>query len=62
MSPAERVENLVLGGGAAGKLVAWKLARAGRPTAVIERALIGGSCLHIACRAARYHPRPPHDG
>jgi hypothetical protein len=60
MSPAERVGNLVLG--AAGKLLAWELARAGRPTAVIERAVIGGSCRYVACRAARCHPRPPHDG
>jgi hypothetical protein len=29
MSPAERVGNLVPGGGAAGKLLAWELARVG---------------------------------
>ena len=53
MSPAERVENLILGGGAAGKLLAWELARAGRRTAVIERALIGGSCPNIACMPSK---------
>ena len=45
----EGFENVVLGGGAAGKNLAWDLARAGRRTAVIERALIGGSCPNIAC-------------
>jgi pyruvate/2-oxoglutarate dehydrogenase complex dihydrolipoamide dehydrogenase (E3) component len=53
MSPAERVENLILGGGTAGKLLAWELARAGRRTAVIERALIGGSCPNIACMPSK---------
>ena len=36
MSPTERVENLVLGGGASGKLISW-MAGAGQRTAVIER-------------------------
>jgi pyruvate/2-oxoglutarate dehydrogenase complex dihydrolipoamide dehydrogenase (E3) component len=49
MSAPERVENVILGGGAAGKLIAWELAGAGRRTAVIERGLIGGSCPNIAC-------------
>jgi pyruvate/2-oxoglutarate dehydrogenase complex dihydrolipoamide dehydrogenase (E3) component len=43
------IENVVLGGGEAGKYVAWELARQGRPVVVIERALIGGSCPNIAC-------------
>lgn len=45
----ERVENVVLGGGEAGKYVAWELAKQGRPALVIERALVGGSCPNIAC-------------
>lgn len=45
----ERVENVVLGGGEAGKYVAWELAKQGRPVLVIERALIGGSCPNVAC-------------
>ena len=49
MNEATRVENLVLGGGEAGKYVAWELARQGRPVVVIERALIGGSCPNVAC-------------
>ncbi len=43
------IENVVLGGGEAGKYIAWELAREGRPVVVIERALIGGSCPNIAC-------------
>jgi pyruvate/2-oxoglutarate dehydrogenase complex dihydrolipoamide dehydrogenase (E3) component len=49
MSAAEHFENVILGGGAAGKLISWDLAGAGRRTAVIERGLIGGSCPNIAC-------------
>jgi pyruvate/2-oxoglutarate dehydrogenase complex dihydrolipoamide dehydrogenase (E3) component len=46
---SETIENLVLGGGEAGKYIAWELAKQGRPVVVIERALIGGSCPNIAC-------------
>ena len=49
MDSSERVENLVLGGGEPGKYIAWELAREGRRTVVVERALIGGSCPNIAC-------------
>ncbi len=45
----EHVENVVLGGGEAGKYIAWELAKEGRPVVVIERALVGGSCPNIAC-------------
>jgi pyruvate/2-oxoglutarate dehydrogenase complex dihydrolipoamide dehydrogenase (E3) component len=44
-----RIENVVLGGGEAGKYIAWELAQQGRPVVVIERALIGGSCPNVAC-------------
>lgn len=40
---------LVVGGGEAGKYLAWEMARLGRRTAVVERGLIGGSCPNIAC-------------
>lgn len=45
----EHYPNLVIGGGEAGKYLAWTLARLGQRTVVIERALIGGSCPNIAC-------------
>jgi pyruvate/2-oxoglutarate dehydrogenase complex dihydrolipoamide dehydrogenase (E3) component len=50
---SEHFENVVLGGGEAGKYIAWELARAGRRTAVIERALVGGSCPNIACMPSK---------
>src|SRR3984893_14966566 len=49
MSNIERFPNVVLGGGEAGKYIAWELARAGQRVAVVERGLIGGSCPNIAC-------------
>jgi len=49
MPETETVENLILGGGEPGKYIAWELAGQGRPTAVVERGLIGGSCPNIAC-------------
>ncbi len=49
MNAAEKYDVLVLGGGTAGKLVAWTMAKEGRRTAVVERKYIGGSCPNIAC-------------
>ena len=49
MADSEKVENVILGGGEPGKYIAWDLARQGRRTVVIERALIGGSCPNVAC-------------
>jgi pyruvate/2-oxoglutarate dehydrogenase complex dihydrolipoamide dehydrogenase (E3) component len=49
MSSLERFQNVVLGGGEAGKYIAWELARWGQPVAVVERGLIGGSCPNIVC-------------
>jgi len=45
----EKYDVLVLGGGTAGKLMAWTMAKEGRRTAVVERKYIGGSCPNIAC-------------
>ena len=49
VTTTDHAENIVVGGGEAGKYIAWELAREGRPTVVIERGLIGGSCPNIAC-------------
>jgi pyruvate/2-oxoglutarate dehydrogenase complex dihydrolipoamide dehydrogenase (E3) component len=49
MSNLERFQNVVLGGGEAGKYIAWDLARRGQRVAVVEKGLIGGSCPNIAC-------------
>ena len=49
MSPGDQFEILILGSGAAGKLLAWHMAQSGRRTAVVERRWVGGSCPNIAC-------------
>jgi pyruvate/2-oxoglutarate dehydrogenase complex dihydrolipoamide dehydrogenase (E3) component len=49
MPEATRYDDLVLGSGAGGKLLAWHLASSGRRVAVVERRWIGGSCPNIAC-------------
>jgi pyruvate/2-oxoglutarate dehydrogenase complex dihydrolipoamide dehydrogenase (E3) component len=49
MSQPEPYEDVVLGSGAGGKLLAWHLARSGRRVAVVERRYIGGSCPNINC-------------
>ncbi len=49
MNTPESYDVLVLGGGTAGKLMAWTMAKEGRRTAVVERRYIGGSCPNIAC-------------
>lgn len=45
----EYVENLIIGSGVAGKLLAWTLASQGQKTVVVERAMVGGSCPNVAC-------------
>src|ERR1700758_1474397 len=49
MSQLEEYDVVVLGSGAAAKLLAWTLASQGRRTAVVERRYVGGSCPNIAC-------------
>jgi pyruvate/2-oxoglutarate dehydrogenase complex dihydrolipoamide dehydrogenase (E3) component len=49
MNAPEKFDALVLGGGTAGKLAAWTMAKEGRRTAVIDRKYIGGACPNIAC-------------
>jgi pyruvate/2-oxoglutarate dehydrogenase complex dihydrolipoamide dehydrogenase (E3) component len=49
MPQPESIEDLVLGSGAGGKLLAWHLANSGRRVLVVERRYVGGSCPNIAC-------------
>jgi pyruvate/2-oxoglutarate dehydrogenase complex dihydrolipoamide dehydrogenase (E3) component len=52
MSP-EHVENLILGSGQGGKLLAWHLAASGQRTVAVERRWVGGSCPNIACMPSK---------
>ena len=49
MDATEKYDVIVLGGGTAGKLMAWTMAKEGRRTAIVERKYIGGSCPNVAC-------------
>lgn len=45
----ETFDLIVFGGGKAGKSLAMDQAKAGKKVAMIERGLIGGSCINVAC-------------
>jgi pyruvate/2-oxoglutarate dehydrogenase complex dihydrolipoamide dehydrogenase (E3) component len=45
----EQVQNLIIGSGIAGKIMAWSLAGRGEKTVVVERSMVGGSCPNVAC-------------
>ncbi|WP_433533898.1 dihydrolipoyl dehydrogenase family protein [Micromonospora sp. CA-249363] len=45
----EDFDLLVVGGGKAGKTLSMDLARSGRRVAMVERGMIGGSCINVAC-------------
>lgn len=45
----EQFDVLVIGGGKGGKTLAADLASAGKQVAMVERGLIGGSCINVAC-------------
>lgn len=49
MAAVETYEALIFGGGKGGKTLAVDLAKSGRRTAMVERGLIGGSCINVAC-------------
>ncbi|HEU0041284.1 MAG TPA: FAD-dependent oxidoreductase [Jiangellaceae bacterium] len=49
MSGIENVELLVVGGGKAGKSLAVDRAKAGVRVAMVERGMIGGTCINVAC-------------
>ncbi|MER7739621.1 FAD-dependent oxidoreductase [Streptomyces sp. NPDC096538] len=45
----EDVDLLVVGGGKGGKTLAMDLARSGERVAMVERGMIGGTCINVAC-------------
>ncbi len=45
----ERYDAIVIGTGQAGSPLAVRLANAGRKTAIIERKLVGGTCVNVGC-------------
>lgn len=45
----EEVDLLVIGGGKAGKSLAMDRAKAGQKVAMVERGMIGGTCINVAC-------------
>ena len=45
----ESCQNLVIGSGVGAKLIAWTLAKKGEKTIAVERSMIGGSCVNVAC-------------
>jgi pyruvate/2-oxoglutarate dehydrogenase complex dihydrolipoamide dehydrogenase (E3) component len=47
--PHEHFEIAVVGGGKGGKTLAAKMALAGRSVVMIEKGMIGGSCINVAC-------------
>lgn len=46
---AEHFVNAIVGGGKGGKTLAMERALAGERTVMIERGMIGGSCINVAC-------------
>src|SRR3954467_6605193 len=65
-------DAIVIGAGQAGPSLAVRLARSGRRTALIERKLLGGTCVNVGCiptktlvasaRAARFAQRAAEYG
>ena len=45
----ELYQNVVIGSGEGGKILAWNLAKKSQKTIVVERSMIGGSCPNVAC-------------
>src|SRR5690242_8595406 len=49
MAPAQSFDAIVIGAGQAGPPLAGRLTGAGQTVAVIERKLVGGTCVNYGC-------------
>lgn len=49
MTAEDTYEALIVGGGKAGKTLAADLARSGHRVALVERGMIGGTCINVGC-------------
>lgn len=49
MAPAQKFDAIVIGAGQAGPPLAGRLTAAGQTVAVIERKLVGGTCVNYGC-------------
>ena len=49
MSPTRAYDSIVIGTGQAGPSLAARLANAGQKVAIVERALVGGTCVNTGC-------------
>ena len=49
MMAVDHFEFAVIGGGKGGKTLAAKMASAGRKVVMVEKGMIGGSCINVAC-------------
>src|SRR6266513_2437957 len=52
----EHAQNLVIGSGVAGKILAWTLAKQGQKTGVVERSMVGGMPYTALRDAIFTHP------
>lgn len=48
-SKPEQYDVLIVGSGAAGKLISWSIGSTGKRVALVERRWVGGSCPNVAC-------------
>jgi pyruvate/2-oxoglutarate dehydrogenase complex dihydrolipoamide dehydrogenase (E3) component len=46
---AENYQNLLIDCGVGGRHIAGNLAKSGQKTVVVERAMVGGACVNVAC-------------
>jgi pyruvate/2-oxoglutarate dehydrogenase complex dihydrolipoamide dehydrogenase (E3) component len=46
---AENYQNLLIGCGVGGRHIAGNLAKSGQKTVIVERAMVGGACVNVAC-------------